>query len=293
LASNTLADIDGLGAISYQWMRSGLIIAKATDKNYLLTNNDTNENITVKANYTDSYGTNESVLSTNIFYVLPKATITNQPVKGTISGSISNDVFDARVNPVIKHSGGKGDDSYIINSTTTVISESSNQGSDTVYSSVSYTLPVNVENLRMYGAGVSLAIGNKSNNLIVGNIGDDVINGLEGNDTLTGGEGKDTFVFSTTLNAKSNFDTITDFHTNEDKIALKGSIFKKLGTGVELSEIWFKNSASPQTSMNFLEYDSSSGILYYDSDANGKSSATPVAMIGINLSLSEFNFSVI
>jgi Ca2+-binding RTX toxin-like protein len=293
VASNTLADIDGLGAISYQWMRSGLIITKATDKNYLLTDNDTNENITVKANYTDGYGTNESVSSANVFYALPKATITNQPVKGAISGSTSNDIFDARANSIIKYSGGKGDDSYIINSASTLISESGNQGLDTVYSNVSYTLPVNVENLRMYGGGVSMATGNKSNNLIVGNVGNDVINGLEGKDTLTGGEGKDTFVFSTALNAKSNFDIITDFDVNEDKIAFKGSIFKKIGTGVEFSEIWFKNTVSPQTSTNFLEYDASSGILYYDSDANGKGVATPVAMIGINLNLSELNFIVI
>jgi hypothetical protein len=42
-----------------------------------------------------------------------------------------------------------------------------------------------------------------------------------------------------------------------------------------------------------LAYEANFGILYYDSDANGKGVATPVAMIGINLNLSELNFIVI
>ncbi len=62
-AANTLADADGLGTISYQWYAAGTVISGATASTYLLTTAETNKIITVKANYTDGYGTAESVAS--------------------------------------------------------------------------------------------------------------------------------------------------------------------------------------------------------------------------------------
>jgi hypothetical protein len=61
--SNTLADVDGLGTISYQWQRGGVDIAGATASTYTLTDADVGANITVLANYTDGDGTFESVTS--------------------------------------------------------------------------------------------------------------------------------------------------------------------------------------------------------------------------------------
>src|SRR6202007_758381 len=46
-------------------------------------------------------------------------------------------------------SGGQGDDSYIINDPSQVVVEAAGAGNDTVFSSVSYTLPTNVENLTL------------------------------------------------------------------------------------------------------------------------------------------------
>ena len=62
-ASNTLADADGLGVISYQWQRDGSDIAGATASTYTLTDADVGASITVVASYTDLQSTNESVIS--------------------------------------------------------------------------------------------------------------------------------------------------------------------------------------------------------------------------------------
>jgi uncharacterized delta-60 repeat protein len=62
-ANNTLADLDGLGTITYQWMRDGAIINNAIYSTYPLTQADVGKAISVKANYTDLLGTEESVTS--------------------------------------------------------------------------------------------------------------------------------------------------------------------------------------------------------------------------------------
>ncbi|MDS4012894.1 MAG: cadherin-like domain-containing protein, partial [Candidatus Accumulibacter sp.] len=62
-ASNTLADADGLGAISYQWQRTGVDIAGATGNTYTTTQADVGQILRVVASYTDSQGTLESIPS--------------------------------------------------------------------------------------------------------------------------------------------------------------------------------------------------------------------------------------
>jgi len=61
--SDTLADADGLGIISYQWKADGSNISGASGKSYLLTNAEVGKTITVVASYTDGHGHNESVTS--------------------------------------------------------------------------------------------------------------------------------------------------------------------------------------------------------------------------------------
>ena len=61
-ASNTLADADGLGTITYHWLRGG-VDTGATGSTYLLGDADVGSNISVRANYTDGHGTAEAVTS--------------------------------------------------------------------------------------------------------------------------------------------------------------------------------------------------------------------------------------
>ena len=84
-ASNTLADADGLGAISYQWQRDGVDVAGATGPSYALGNADVGHAIDVVAKYTDGHGTAEAVTSPSTAAV----TNVNDPPTGavTISGT--------------------------------------------------------------------------------------------------------------------------------------------------------------------------------------------------------------
>ena len=66
-----------------------------------------------------------------------------------------------------------------------------NLGSDSVYSTVSYTLPTNVENLVLLGNDSLSGTGNDLANIISGTSAGDFLTGLAGNDTLSGLEGND------------------------------------------------------------------------------------------------------
>jgi Ca2+-binding RTX toxin-like protein len=62
-ASNTLADADGIGAISYQWQANGTNIGGATNATLTLAQAQVGSTITVLASYTDAQDTAESVAS--------------------------------------------------------------------------------------------------------------------------------------------------------------------------------------------------------------------------------------
>jgi hypothetical protein len=62
-ASHTLADEDGMGVVSYQWLRDGTEISGAVNNTYTITTSDINKAISVKASYTDVDSTAESKVS--------------------------------------------------------------------------------------------------------------------------------------------------------------------------------------------------------------------------------------
>jgi Ca2+-binding RTX toxin-like protein len=123
----------------------------------------------------------------------------------TLTGNGGNNVLDggAGTDTLI---GGLGDDTYLVNSTTDTITELAGGGTDTVSSSVSFTINTtplaNVENITLTGTtanttatGNALAnvlTGTSVVNTLTGNDGNDTLNGLGGNDILTGGNGNDT-----------------------------------------------------------------------------------------------------
>jgi Ca2+-binding RTX toxin-like protein len=95
--------------------------------------------------------------------------------------------------------GGAGNDTYHVSASDTVIDESGG-GYDQVYSTVTYTLSANIENLFASGGNAIDLTGNGSSNVIIGNDaanrltghgGDDALYGNGGNDTLSGGDGND------------------------------------------------------------------------------------------------------
>ncbi|HIV72894.1 MAG TPA: DUF4347 domain-containing protein, partial [Candidatus Aquabacterium excrementipullorum] len=62
-ASNTLADADGMGTITYHWLRNG-VDTGSTGSTYVLSQADVGKAITARAIYTDAGGTTEAVNST-------------------------------------------------------------------------------------------------------------------------------------------------------------------------------------------------------------------------------------
>jgi Ca2+-binding RTX toxin-like protein len=87
--------------------------------------------------------------------------------------------------------GGLGNDLYIVNSLGDVVVEALNQGNDTVVSTASRTLSLNVENLTLQGTANLNGFGNNLSNRLIGNRGNNVLSGGLGNDTLIGGIGSD------------------------------------------------------------------------------------------------------
>jgi hypothetical protein len=61
--TSTIADEDGLGTISYQWLANGKAITGATGTAHTLTQNDVLKTVAVRATYTDGQGTRETVTS--------------------------------------------------------------------------------------------------------------------------------------------------------------------------------------------------------------------------------------
>ncbi len=88
--------------------------------------------------------------------------------------------------------GGLGNDSCWIDSKDDIIVELEDEGTDTVYSTISYCLVGPFENLTLLGSAV-YAGGTDFDNVLIGNAGDNLLDGHAGNDVMTGGLGDDVY----------------------------------------------------------------------------------------------------
>jgi Ca2+-binding RTX toxin-like protein len=199
----------------------------------------------------------------------------------SLNGQAGNDTLDGGAGADTL-AGGVGDDLFIVDNIADVIVEANASGTDTVQSSVTYTLAANVENLTLTGTGAINGTGNNGNNVITGNASINILDGLTGNDSLIGGLGVDTFTFSTALSATTNLDQVQDFVTNTDKIALDRSVFTTLSTGATLTAAEYLSGAgviAASTAAQRILYNSTNGNLYYDSDGAGGTAAVQFATV--------------
>jgi Ca2+-binding RTX toxin-like protein len=92
--------------------------------------------------------------------------------------------------------GGLGKDLYVVDAGGDKVFENANEGTDSVQSSVSYTLPSNVEALLLTGVANLNGTGNTGDESITGNSGNNILAGLSGADVLDGGDGSDTATYA-------------------------------------------------------------------------------------------------
>lgn len=156
--------------------------------------------------------------------------------------------------------GGQGNDVYVVGSVGDVIIETPGNGEDSVRSTITYTLDIELEHLNLLGNANLNGFGNNKDNILQGNGGRNIIYGFKGDDTikgfdnrdgligndgadrilgmqgddvlrgdlgadvLFGGAGNDRFVYRAVTDSKVNAsqrDTIMDFVRGADKIDLR------------------------------------------------------------------------
>jgi len=115
-----------------------------------------------------------------------------------ITGNSKNNILNAGTAGVDHLTGGKGNDTYIIDHSSVNITENAGEGTDLVQINLNYTLGSDLENLTLTGTALT-AEGNTLSNIIIGNTSDNFINGgTEGKDTLIGGKGNDAYLVNHT-----------------------------------------------------------------------------------------------
>jgi trimeric autotransporter adhesin len=154
---------------------------------------------------------------------------TGNGLDNVLTGNSANNTLDGGAGTdTLK--GGAGNDTYIIDSLTDIVAENAAEGTDTVQSSVTYSLGTtgntNIENLTLTGTNNIDATGNALNNVLIGNVGVNTLNGGTGNDQMSGGAGNDTYVVDSTT------DTVTE-NVNEGTDTVQSAVTFTLGANVE------------------------------------------------------------
>jgi len=144
--------------------------------------------------------------------------------------------------------GGSGNDTYIVNNTGVTVVESTNNGTDTIKTSLtSFTLGANVEDLTHTGTSDFKGVGNSEANTIIGGRGNDVLNGAGGNDHLYGSAGNDIYIVTSAgVTVTEGLDRGTDtvqttlssytLSLNVENLTYKGSGHFR-GTGNNLANV--------------------------------------------------------
>jgi hypothetical protein len=243
-ASNTLADLDGLGTITYQWLANGLVISAATASTYTLTQSDVGKAISVQAIYTDLLGTDESVTSAPIDDVQALAQFSD-PIESIDAIGLTPDGQYL----IIKSNGVSRmvsvDDVLEFTDETTSALELMNTLEPTplfvslVGGETEYVLPepftgpesLNLDYVLIDTTPNAVVIGSALNDFIAlqgggnkatdGGLGDDVIDGGVGSTFISGGGGINTFFLDGRADGVS-WSTITDFKVDFDKATIWG-----------------------------------------------------------------------
>ena len=214
----------------------------------------------------------------------------NDTLTGNAAANVINGLGGADV-----MRGGLGNDTYLVDLASDLVQEAVNAGTDSIKSTVTFTMAANTERLYLLGIAAINGTGlNVNNDLIIGNGAANKLNGLTGNDTLTGALGLDVFLFNTVLNATTNHDTITDFSVVDDTIQLENAIFTLLTATGTLTGAAFRDlSLGAQDANDIIIYNRATGDLFYDSNGLTAGGQTLFADVTNNTALTFADFVVV
>jgi Ca2+-binding RTX toxin-like protein len=222
-------------------------------------------------------------------------TIIGNGANNSLHGEGGNDIIMGGAGADAMYGGSGNDTFYVDNTGDQVIGGSE---TDTVFTTVNFTLASDLEILTATGdAGLQLN-GNGLANVITGNSGANRIYGGAGNDVLRGGAGKDVFVFDTKLNKNTNVDRVLDFRYQDDSFHLDNKYFTKLGSGSsskpkKINSDMFAEGKKAQDREDRIIYDKKTGALYYDADGTGSKAQVKIATIDNKTKLFYHDFFVI
>jgi serralysin len=135
----------------------------------------------------------------------------------TITGNGGANILDGKAGADTMI-GLAGNDTYLVDVAGDITTEAAGGGIDTVKSSVTRVLGVNLENLTLTGTTAINGTGNGLANTMSGNSAANRLTGLAGKDILTGNNGNDTFVYTLASDSHgTTIDVIKDFddHGND------------------------------------------------------------------------------
>ncbi|MBI4937526.1 MAG: putative Ig domain-containing protein, partial [Nitrosomonadales bacterium] len=116
--------------------------------------------------------------------------ITGNDANNTLAGGGGNDEIVGAYGADIML-GGAGDDICYVDNTGDTVIEYAGEGTDSVYSFISYTLGANTEKLYLLNSDAINAFGNELDNTVKGNTGANLVYGGAGNDYVSGRDGND------------------------------------------------------------------------------------------------------
>jgi hypothetical protein len=260
-ASSTLADADGLGAITFLWQ----VRNDATGAwSYLpgvvgpaLAPLPSLDGATLRAvaRYVDGEGRVTAVASTTWAERggAGDDAIVAPPARALLSGGAGNDTLSAATFASTLDGGADND---LLTGGRAADSLAGGAGNDTLNG----------------GIGDDVLDGGLGNDSVVGSFGNDTLTGGAGADTLFGGVGQDAYVLTT----RAPFDRILGFAPADDTILLRGAAFGGLPAG-PLGEARFVAGTAPDAAIAQVLY--SAGILRFDPDGTGSAPAGIIAVL--------------